>query len=247
MRAPNAATKEKPWAGAWRKSLVRAHAKGIVRLHREGRFRGWLGRRFGGDLSLGERIWRRCLHLFGALVLLYYLVPSGFFRVLPNPAVLLLALAVILLVELLRWKAGLELPTIRPFEVGRIASFAYFAVAVVAAVLFFPKPVAVAVVLGTALIDPLIGELRLIRSKPTAYPAAPLVAYALIAFLALRWVGNWTVLSAVLAAGLAALLAVGVERVRYRHLDDDLTMTLVPGIALTILLLVTPGAAVLGG
>jgi hypothetical protein len=217
-----------------------------VRLHREGRFRGWLGRRFGGDVALGERIWRRCLHLFAALVLLYYFVPPGYFRILPNPAVLLLALLVILVLELMRWKAGLELPTIRPFEVGRVASFAYFAVAVVAAVLFFPKPVAVAVVLGTALIDPLIGEMRLRREAMRAYPSAPIAAYALIGFVALRWVGNWSYPSAAVVAALAGVLAVGVERVRYRHLDDDLTMTLVPGVVLTVLVLVAPGVTALG-
>jgi hypothetical protein len=217
-----------------------------VRLHREGRLRGWLGRQFGGDAVLGERIWRRCLHVLGAVVLVYYLLPAGFFWILPNSAVLLLALFVVLGLEILRWAGRLELPTIRAFEHRRLASFAYFAIALVAAVLLFPEAIAVAVVLGAALVDPLIGELRLRPSRRWAYPAVPLLAYGAIAVWALGSVGAWSWASALLLGAIAAGVAVGVERLRYRHLDDDLTMTLLPGIVLAVLVFVAPGIRTLG-
>ncbi|HEV2166748.1 MAG TPA: hypothetical protein VGS23_07245, partial [Thermoplasmata archaeon] len=185
-----------------------------MRLHREGRLRGWLGRRFGGDAELGERIWRRCLHVLGAGVLVYYIVPPGFFRVVPNPVALLLALLMVLLLDALRLRGHVELPTIRPFERSRLASFAYFAIGLVLAVLLFPEAIAVAVVLGTALVDPLIGELRLSESARRAYPSVPLLAYGAIAFGAFLGVGGWSWEASALAAGAAAALAVGVERLR---------------------------------
>ena len=159
---------------------------------------------------------------------------------------LVLALVVVLVLEAFRIRGDLELPTIRPFERGRLASFAYFALALVAAVLFFPEAIAVAVVLGAALIDPLIGELRIAPGWRSAYPTAPVLAYALIAALALLVVGAWSWPASVLAAVGAAALAIGVERLRYRHLDDDLTMTLVPGIALSALVVLWPGFSALG-
>lgn len=217
-----------------------------MRLHRDGRFRSWLGHRLGGGPELGDRIWRRCLHGAGAAVLVYYLLPVDFFRIIPNWAVLLAALGVVLLLEALRWTAGVELPTIRPHERERIASFAYFALGLVAAVLLFPKAIAVAVVLGTALVDPMIGEIRHRPAAHRLYPSLPLAAYGVMGFAAFRWVGVWSFAAAVVGAIAAALIAVGVERVRAQHLDDDLTMTIVPGALLTIVVVVVPWTTAFG-
>ena len=207
-----------------------------MRLHRGGRLRGWLGRRLGGGPELGERAWRRVLHGTGSLVLLYFLVPANFFVVVPKYVVLLAALVAVLAVEGARWRALVELPTIRPHEAGRVASFAYFAVGLTAAVLLFPEAVAVAVVLGTALVDPLIGELRSSGRAARLYPSVPLVSYAALAAASFLVVGGWGWISSAVLAAFAAALAVGVERLRYAHLDDDLTMTIVPGVALAVLL-----------
>ncbi len=212
-----------------------------MRLHRGGRFRTWLGRRFGGDLELGDRVWRRILHLLGALVLVYYLLPPDPLPGLPRWSLLLAALAGVLSVELLRHAASLELPTIRGFEGPRMASYSYFAVALVLAVLLFPEAIAVAVVLTTAFVDPLIGELRR-RAAPRAVTVlGPLLVALGLAALALRFVGGWSPPAAVLGAALLAAIAVFVERWRIPYLDDDLTMTVLPGAALALLLLAAPG------
>ncbi|MCI4348707.1 MAG: hypothetical protein L3J93_00585 [Thermoplasmata archaeon] len=211
-----------------------------MQLHRGGRWRAWLGRQFGGETELGDRIWRRCLHLIGALVLVYYLLPTGFFVVLPNSRVLLLALFLVLLLEALRILGRIELPTIRPHEHERVASFAYYAVALVAAVLLFPEPIAIAVVLGTAIVDPVIGELRRLPKPRPAQPVLPLLVYSGLAFAALRGIGGWGVHPAILATGIAAVAAVGIESLRMRSLDDDLTMTLVPGVILTTIVWLVP-------
>jgi hypothetical protein len=206
-----------------------------LRLHRQGRFRAWLGGRFGGDVELGDRIWRRVLHGLCAVVLVYYVMPENFFLVAPKWAVLLAALAAVLLLEGLRHLAGLELPTIRPYEQHRVASFAFFAIALVAAVLLFPMPVGAAVVLGTALVDPLAGELRVRDSTREVQWGVPIVAYTGLAWLGLAGVGRWPAIPSVGLALVAAVLAVAVERPKGKWVDDDLLMTLVPAVALLAL------------
>jgi hypothetical protein len=203
-----------------------------LRLHRSGRFRSWLGVRLGGDLELGDRIWRRILHGLCAAVLVYYLLPDGFFLVAPKEFVLLAALALVLVLEVLRHSVGLELPTIRPYEQKRVASFAFFAVALVLAVLLFPEPIGAAVVLGTALVDPLAGEMRVAGFRRLALWTVPSVAYVGLAFVGLQLVGHWPVVDSIGLALLAAPIAVAVERPKSHWVDDDLAMTFVPAIVL---------------
>lgn len=211
-----------------------------VRLHRHGRTRRWIGERLGGDVELGDRVWRRCLHVVGAAVLAYYVLPSDFFLVAPNEVVLLLALGAVLLLEVLRHLAGWELPTIRPHERDRVASFAWYALALTGAVLLFPRPVATVVVLGTALIDPVAGEVRLMGRR-ALYPLVPFAAYAGIAFGVLAGAFGWTLGGAAGAALLAAALGVAAEFPKHPLVDDDLAMTIVPALGLAALLLLVPG------
>jgi len=202
------------------------------RLHRGGRFRAWLGSRLGGDFDLGDRVWRRLLHAAGAAVLLYYVIPVDFFVLVPKLYVLLAALAAVLLLELLRHLVHLELPTIRPYEARRIGSYAFYAVALVGAVVLFPEPIGAAVVLGTALVDPLAGELRASARGRRLSPAVPLAVYALLAFGGLAGIGRWPPADSAALAVLAAVVGVAAERPKIDWIDDDLTMTFLPAIAL---------------
>jgi hypothetical protein len=211
-----------------------------IRLHWQGRFRAALGRLLGGDYALGDRAWRRILHGLGAGVLLYYVLPPRFFILLPTVDVLLLALAAVLVLEALRHVAHLELPTIRSYEVGRVSSFAYFASGLVVAVLLFPPAVATVVVLGTAFIDPLVGELRRTPTGVRLYPAVPLLAYVALGTIALVAAFRWAVISAAALSIVGSVIALAVERPKSSWIDDDIAMTLVPGIALALLLYFVP-------
>jgi hypothetical protein len=162
-----------------------------VRLHRGGRTRTWLGARFGGDYELGDRLYRRLLHCLGALAVLYLILPSGIFVVVPTEVVLLAALEMILVLEFLRHVRGLEMPTIRPYETDRIASYVWYAIALVAALLLFPRPVAAAVIIGTALVDPLLGELRLHARTPAGSLGPGVTIYAVVAAVAFVVFGGW--------------------------------------------------------
>ncbi len=209
-----------------------------VRLHRGGRFRTWLGRKLGGDFELGDRAWRRILHLLGLLVLLYYVVPPDFFVVLSTKEVLILVLAAALVVEASRHLLRVEVPLIRPVEEDRVASYVYFAVALVAAVLILPMAIATVVAVGTSVFDPLVGEMRLSRRYARYYPGVPVVLYALMAGGVLAALTPWGPLEVVVLALLGAIVAIASEAPKYRWLDDDLAMTLLPGLLLAGLALV---------
>jgi hypothetical protein len=202
------------------------------RLHTGGRFRSWLGARFGGDLALGDRLWRRILHALAAIALVYYALPNNFFIVLPKLDVLLLALAAVLVLEALRHLVGLEIPTIREYEREWVGSFAVFATAIVVVILVFPVPIAAAVVLGTALVDPLAGELRLRHGSTGVELGVPFAAYAVLAFAGLAAIGRWPLVDSAGLAILAGAIAVAVERPKVWWFDDDLAMTLIPAVAL---------------
>jgi len=203
-----------------------------LRLHGRGRFRRWLGARFGHDEAWGDRLWRRLVHATGSTVLLYYVVPGNFFVVAPKQDVLLGALAAALLLEALRHTVGLELPTIRPYEEHRIASFVFYAIALAGAILLFPLPIAVAVVLGTAFVDPIAGGLRESESMRRLYPYLPFGVYAGLAFVGLGIIGRWSVGWAVPLALLAAAIGLAAEYPKSRWVDDDLAMTFAPALVL---------------
>ena len=69
-----------------------------------------------------------------------------------------------------------------------------------------PAPVAWVVVLGTAFVDPLIGELRLSPRWRTTYPWFPGVVYVLLGASALILVSRWPAFAAVTFAGISAVM-----------------------------------------
>jgi hypothetical protein len=212
-----------------------------LKIHTGGRVRRWIGARLGGDFDLGDRVYRRFLHCLGALILLYYVLPRRLAAWLTAEELVLIGLALVLVLEVLRWTINVELPTIRSYEKKRVASYTFYAVALVAAVLLFPLPVALVVVLGTAFVDPLIGELRLSSRWRTTYPWLPGAVYVLFGTTTLVLITHWPAFAAVSFAGIAAVIALAVERPKIPELDDDLAMTLVPALILFGLTLFLPG------
>ncbi len=203
-------------------------------VHRS-RFRRWLGSRFGLDEAGGDRVARRITHGAGALLLLYFVLPEGFFVVLPKWEVLLLALGAVWALEGVRLAVRFELPMLRPYEERRVASYAFYAIALVGAVLLFPEPIAAAVILGTALVDPVAGELRRAGTGRRLYPGVPFVMYTLLACVGLSIIGAWPLPWALPLAGIAAVVALAAEYPKIPWVDDDLSMTFAPAIALYVI------------
>jgi hypothetical protein len=178
----------------------------------------------------------------GAVVLVYYPIPTNFFLIAPKEYILLAVLGLVYVLEALRHLIGLQLPTIRPYEEGnRIGSFAIFGTAIVLAILVFPIPIACAVVLGTALVDPLAGEMRRNPRFRGWDLGVPFAAYWGLAFIGLAAMGRWPVEPSIGLAALAGAIAVAVERPKVWWYDDDFGMALVPAVVLFLL-----GVTVLG-
>jgi hypothetical protein len=172
------------------------------------------------------------MHGLGALVLVYFVFPTNFFVVAPKEYVLLAVLAAVLVLEALRHAGAVELPTIRPYEEHRVASFVYYAVALAGAVLLLPIPIAAAVVLGTALVDPIAGGLRAsVRYRPY-YPGVPFAVYVGLAFIGLGPFGGWPIGWALVLTIPAAVVALAAEYPKYPWVDDDLVMTFAPALVL---------------
>ena len=197
-----------------------------------GRLRRRLAVALGRDEAAADQVSRRIVHGAGAFILVYYPMPVYFFVILPKEAVLLLALAAVGGIEVLRLGFGTKVPTIREYEARRPASYVFYAVALVIAVLLFPVPIAGAVVLGTAIVDPLAGELRAQPRWARLQVVVPFAVYTALAAVALGLLGPWPWGWSVALGALAGAVGVSVERWRFRWVDDDLSMTVVPALVL---------------
>jgi hypothetical protein len=212
----------------------------------DGRLAEWLGTRLGGDAALGERAWRRILHAAGAFVLLYFVLPPDFFIVVSTTGLLLILLAGVLVLEAARHVLRFHLGLVRPYEEGRVGSYAWYAVALTVAVLLFPAPVATVVVLGVALVDPLTGELRRLEHPRRYIPLVPIATYTLLGLGALAVGFHWAPVAAFGVAFVLGVVAVTVEQWRIPWVDDDFTMTVVPGILGAAWLYFAPSLPTLG-
>ncbi len=212
-----------------------------LRLHRGGILRRWIGARLGGGFELGDRVLRRALHVAGAGALVYYLLPDPLLRGVSNAELLLALLAGLLALEAARLLARLEVPTLRAGEEGRVASYAYFAVAIVIALLLFPRPIAAVAIAGTALVDPLLGELREWRPGVGPVRLLPWAVYVGLAVGLLRLLTAWPLAEILPLAAAAAAVAIAAELPKMRYLDDDLLMTLAPAVFLALAVAYGPG------
>lgn len=168
------------------------------------------------------RLLRRAIHVASAGLLSYYLLPIGMFGTgLPREAVVLTFLIPVLAVESYRWKRRPEIFGLRDNEKKRLSAVAWGAVGLALAFVLFPQSIVVPCVLGLALVDPLIGELR--NGWPRGYPWIPSAAYFLICFAAgIGWA----------SAVLATAVALAAESPKIPQVDDDFRMLVAPLVAL---------------
>lgn len=174
-------------------------------------------------------LFRRCMHCGLALGPAYYLLPEelpwlGFGR-----WVLLIGfISAVALFEVVRLLKGWTFFGLRPHERRQIASFVWASAGAVIALWFFREDVASAAIVGMALVDPLAGELRRVRSSLQVTVGLPIVAYAVIAAAVLAAFDTMPHLPLVGASLCGAVAAVLAERWKVRYVDDDFLMIVVP-------------------
>lgn len=180
---------------------------------------------------------RRLVHMLAPLSLVYYVLPDPLWPGAPSNQVLLLVLFEgILIFEALRLYFGWPIIGIRDYEYDRFSAAAWAALAMVVTLLFFPLALAAPAIIGMSFVDPLIGELR--RRKSALYPSLPTAVYFIIV-LATLWYFLGLSTTVLLASAIATGLAIGIERVRTKYVDDDFLMTIVPVLGMAAVFLIS--------
>jgi hypothetical protein len=175
---------------------------------------------------------RRLVHLSAPLFCIYYLLPEQIFTWLSKEEGVLLVMLFALGFEALRLIFMIRVPGMRSYEFDRPSAAAYTAVGMTVAFLFFPVELTLPVLMGMGWVDPLAGELRYKDSKMN--PTLPLVAYFLIMMLGL-WYFYGLTFPVVISATLMAPIAVFLESRRFRYLDDDIVLIMVPLLLLGVM------------
>ncbi len=182
---------------------------------------------------------RRCAHLSVALAPVYYLIPEELpLTEAPREVLLFFFLSGVVLFDNFRLRRRIALTGLRPHECDSVASFVWAALGITIALWLFPMWIAIAVVVGMAVVDPLAGELRTARASPALSLSVPIAVYFGISAAALLLSGEFDTLVAIGLSAIGAILAVGAEAADIRCVDDDLLMIVVPGFALTALTLI---------
>lgn len=179
---------------------------------------------------------RRLVHCMIALAPLYYMLPVE----IPGLPIrrwhlLITFFATIMVFEAVRLRRGISFFGLRPHERNSIASFAWAASGITAALWLLPMEIATPVLIGMGLVDPLAGELRRTGAAPLVQISMPLLAYVVICAAMLSLMAEKELVSVLVVSSLGAFLAVGVERLGLPGIDDDFLMIIVPGSLMSIL------------
>jgi hypothetical protein len=180
------------------------------------------------------KLLRRAVHMSTPLFLVYYFLPDPLLWGIDNRVALLILYAGVMTFELLRLIFEPTIIGMREYERYRVSAAAWASTAFTVAFVFFPFEFAAPAMIGMGLVDPLIGELRFRSSH--LYPMLPAGVYLLITFVSLASLMEADLSMIAMASLTATFLALAVERMRTRLVDDDFLMVIVPMIGLELML-----------
>ena len=175
---------------------------------------------------------RRSAHIFATTFISYYFLPdSGYIGILKR--IIVLSLLIIFIVfDIARLKRKrYRLTGLRDYEENRIGSYVYFGIGTSILLLLFPQQIAIPCIVSAALADPVAGELRRINLK-----LSYLIVFMLSFFI---FYSTWlTSPYAILISVISSLSLTLSELKKFRYLDDDLLMQIVPALTILIFYLV---------
>ena len=175
---------------------------------------------------------RRSAHIFATTFISYYFLPdSGYIGILKR--IIVLSLLIIFIVfDIARLKRKrYRLTGLRDYEENRIGSYVYFGIGTSILLLLFPQQIAIPCIVSAALADPVAGELRRINLK---------LSYLIVFMLSfIIFYSTWlTSPYAILISVISSLSLTLSELKKFRYLDDDLLMQIVPALTILIFYLV---------
>jgi hypothetical protein len=168
---------------------------------------------------------RRLVHLCAPLFCVYYLLPDPVLPGLGRAEGVLFVMLFTLGFEAMRLIFRIKVPGMRSYEFDRPSAAAYTAVGLTVALLCFPIELTLPTLMCMGWVDPLVGELR--RNGSKMNPTLPLTAYFLIMLLGLMYFHGFT-FPVMISAALITPIAIFLESRRFRFLDDDMVLIMVP-------------------
>lgn len=175
-----------------------------------------------------QAIYRRFNHTVASCFVIYFLFPEYILGIDRLYLVVLFWLSIVI-IEYLRLSGVFALDGMREYESSRVAGFVWFATGTCTLLFFyeigvFPEIFAVSTIIMASLVDPLIGECNKkygdLQGFFSGFIASVLIYQLIIGSLFYSLIGG--------------LVAVLVERPKFKWLDDDLLMQIFPVLIMTI-------------
>ncbi len=184
-----------------------------------------------------RRVFRRAFHTLTSLFVVYYWFPERVTEIdMTREQLAVVGLLLLACFEAYRIHKGWLFFGLRDYEKKAPAGYFWGATGYVLALLLFEQRFAMVTILGTTLVDPILGELRATEWKKMGPPVG-FIAWSAVAYTCVLLVPLATPLVFI---PIGALIAVVVEAPKVPYVDDNFVMNIVPLLSLTAL------AAVLG-
>ena len=177
---------------------------------------------------IDQAIYRRFNHTVASCFVIYFLFPEYILGVDRLYLVVVFWLSIVL-IEYFRLSGVFALEGMREYESNRVAGFVWFATGTCAILFFyemcvFPEIFAISTIIMASLVDPLIGECNKkygdLQGFFAGFVASVFIYQLIIGSLFYSLIGG--------------LVAVLVERPKFKWLDDDLLMQIFPILIMTI-------------
>ena len=177
---------------------------------------------------IDQAIYRRFNHTVAACFVIYFLFPES---ILGFDRVYLVGIfwISILLIEYFRLKGAFTLDGMRDYENTRIAGFVWFATGTCMILVFheiglFPEIFAISTIIMASFVDPLIGEVNRKYGNKEGIIAGLIGSFFIYQMI----------IGVLFYSIVGSIVAVIVERPKFKWLDDDLLIQIFPIIFMTI-------------
>ena len=177
---------------------------------------------------IDQAIYRRFNHTVASCFVIYFLFPEyilGFKRV----YLIIVFWLSILLIEYFRLNGAFVLDGMRDYESSRVAGFVWFATGTCMILFFyeigvFPEIFAVSTIIMASFVDPLIGEINKKYSNLKGFIAGIIASVTIYQLI----------IGVFFYSLVGGLVAVFVERPKFKWLDDDLLIQIFPILVMTL-------------
>ncbi len=187
------------------------------------------------SLDINVHWYRRVFHAFGASFIIYYMLSNEIKWI--YYLKIIIPLAVLIFAFILEWlRLNKKINNryffgLRVYEEKRIASYLFFSLGMVILFFFFPQQIAIPCIMCACIADPIMGEMRNRFNGSEVYFIGFFVC--MLFFMVTWYKANIWMMFIVSIIG--AIGAVVGETKKFRWLDDDFMVQIIPAILLLII------------